>query len=81
MINTAVIFAGGKGTRFLEQTRFLPKPMILAKGVPLLVHVINHYVKYGVSQFVVLTGFKQEEFSKYFKNQYFQKDFFGLYLL
>ena len=69
MINTAVIFAGGKGTRFLEQTRFLPKPMILAKGVPLLVHVINHYVKYGVSQFVVLTGFKQEEFSKYFTNQ------------
>ena len=68
MINTAVIFAGGKGTRFLEQTRFLPKPMILAKGVPLLVHVINHYVKYGVSQFVVLTGFKQKEFSKYFKN-------------
>ena len=69
MINTAVIFAGGKGTRFLEQTRFLPKPMILAKGVPLLVHVINHYVKYGVSQLVVLSGFKQEEFSKYFKNQ------------
>ena len=39
-----------------------------SKGVPLLVHVINHYVKYGVSQFVVLM-FKQEEFSKYFNNQ------------
>lgn len=69
MIKTAVIFAGGKGTRFLEQTRFLPKPMIMAKGVPLLVHIINHYVKYEVSQFVILTGFKQEEFSKYFNNQ------------
>ena len=48
MINTAVIFAGGKGTRFLEQTRFLPKPMILAKGLPLLVHIINHYKNFGI---------------------------------
>ena len=69
MINTAVIFAGGKGTRFLEQTRFLPKPMILAKGIPLLIHIINHYKKFGISKFIVLTGFKQEEFSKYFKKQ------------
>jgi len=67
-INTAVIFAGGKGTRFLEQTRLIPKPMIQANNLPLVVHIINHYENYGVNNFIVLTGYKKESFNEYFEN-------------
>ena len=56
MFKQALIFAGGKGTRFLEQTKFLPKPMIRAKQEPLLIHIINHYIKFGVDDFYILTA-------------------------
>lgn len=67
-IKTSIIFAGGKGTRFLEQTRLIPKPMIKANNLPLVVHIINHYEKYGVDNFIILTGYKKESFNDYFEN-------------
>lgn len=74
MYKQAVIFAGGKGTRFLEQTKFLPKPMIKAKGIPLLIHIINQYKKFNVEDFYILTGYKQEVIGEYFSNStYFKK--------
>ena len=66
MFNQALIFAGGKGTRFLEETRFMPKPMIKANGIPLLVYIINHYKKYGVNEFFILMGYKQNIIKEYF---------------
>ena len=66
MFKQALIFAGGKGTRFLEQTKFLPKPMIRAKQEPLLIHIINHYIKFGVDDFYILTGYKHEVIDEYF---------------
>lgn len=32
----AVIFAGGRGTRFSEKTQYMPKPMIEIGGKPIL---------------------------------------------
>ena len=69
MFKQALIFAGGKGTRFLEQTKFLPKPMIRAKQEPLLIHIINHYIKFGVDDFYILTGYKHEVIDEYFASQ------------
>ena len=43
-IETVMILAGGLGTRFKEYTKDIPKPMINANGVPLLVHIINFYI-------------------------------------
>ena len=40
-IKTAVILAGGRGTRFSEYTKTIPKPMIEAKG-----KLINSHNKY-----------------------------------
>jgi len=74
MYKQALIFAGGKGTRFLEQTKFLPKPMIRAKDEPLLIHIINHYIKFGIDDFYVLTGYKHEVIDEYFAtNQKYKK--------
>lgn len=66
MFKQAVILAGGKGTRFLEQTKFMPKPMIRAKKIPLLIHIINQYKKYDINDFYILTGYKQEIIKDYF---------------
>ena len=38
-----LILAGGQGTRFREETVIKPKPMIEINGVPMLLHIINHY--------------------------------------
>ena len=55
-IKTAMILAGGKGTRFKEKTQKLPKPMIEANGKPLLIYIMEHYLKYGINNFIVLSG-------------------------
>ena len=47
-IDTALILAGGRGTRFLELTRSIPKPMIEAAGKPLLMHIIDIYQKKSI---------------------------------
>ena len=43
-VQTALILAGGKGTRFSEYTDTIPKPMIEANGKPLLIHIMNIYI-------------------------------------
>ncbi len=66
MFNQALILAGGKGTRFLEETKFMPKPMIKANGLPLLIYIIKHYKKFGVNEFFILMGYKQDIIIDYF---------------
>ena len=65
-MNTAMILAGGKGTRFSEMTDKLPKPMIHAGNKPLLIHIINLYVSYNVKNIIVLAGYKKDIISKFF---------------
>ena len=67
-IKTAVILAGGRGTRFSEYTKTIPKPMIEAKGKPLLIHIINIYKLQGISNFYILTGYKSEVIENYFRS-------------
>ena len=60
VIETAMILAGGLGTRFKEYTKDIPKPMINANGIPLLVHIINFYTTFDVKKIYVLAGYKKE---------------------
>ena len=65
-MNTAMILAGGKGTRFSEMTDKLPKPMIRAGSKPILIHIINLYITYNVKNIIVLAGYKKDIISNYF---------------
>jgi glucose-1-phosphate cytidylyltransferase len=65
-IKTLMILAGGKGTRFKEYTKKIPKPMIEASGKPLLIHIIDIYKKYGIEKVIILAGYKQEVIIDYF---------------
>lgn len=62
------ILAGGLGTRISEYTESIPKPMIKIGKYPILIHIINIYVKFGIQNFYILTGYKSFVVKRYFKN-------------
>ena len=64
-----VILCGGKGTRLAEETRVTPKPLVGVGGIPIVSHIINQFMKYEYSEFVLATGYKSENFSQYFSQE------------
>ena len=62
------ILAGGLGTRLSEHTKTIPKPMIKIGRYPMLIHIINLYMKYDHKEFYILLGYKSHIVKKYFKN-------------
>lgn len=69
-IQTAMILAGGLGTRFKEYTQDIPKPMIEANGTPLLIHIIRIYLNFNIKNFVILAGYKKNIIESYFEGKY-----------
>ena len=62
-----IILAGGMGTRLPEYTKKIPKPMVKINGIPIIIHIMSHYIKFGFKKFIIATGYKGEVFQKYFK--------------
>lgn len=63
-----LILAGGLGTRLSQHTKSIPKPMVRVGGLPILIHIMKHYLKYGFNEFYIATGYKSHVIKKYFKN-------------
>jgi len=61
-----VILAGGKGTRLKEVSGNLPKPMVPVLGKPLLQHLIEQCVEYGITDIKLLVSYKKEVIEDYF---------------
>jgi glucose-1-phosphate cytidylyltransferase len=64
-----VILAGGLGTRMSEITKTIPKPMVKVLGKPMIVHIMEHYFKYGFCNFYIALGYKGDLIRKYFKKK------------
>ena len=64
-----IILAGGFGYRISEYTNKIPKPMITINRTPLLIHIINIYKKYGLTNFIISTGYKSNLIENYFKQK------------
>ena len=62
-----VILAGGLGTRLSEYTKTIPKPMVKVNGLPILVYIMNHYIKFGFNDFIIAAGYKGIVIKKYFE--------------
>jgi glucose-1-phosphate cytidylyltransferase len=60
------ILAGGFGTRLSEETSIRPKPMVEVGGRPMLWHIMKMYARHGLTDFVVLGGYKVEFIKQYF---------------
>ena len=64
----AVILAGGKGTRFGEATKKIPKPMIKIGNKPIIWHIIKYLSSQGIKQFIICTGYKEKIIRNYFSS-------------
>ena len=56
----AVILAAGKGTRMGDLTDEVPKPMLPMEGRPILEHIITGLRAAGITEFCLITGWKEE---------------------
>lgn len=70
MVSTAVILAGGMGTRLGEETSTIPKPMVEIGTQPILWHIMKLYAAYGIREFVVCLGYKGYIIKEYFANYF-----------
>jgi len=61
-----VILAGGLGTRLVEETAVLPKPMVEIGGRPILWHIMKIYAERGFDEFAIALGYKGEAIKRYF---------------
>jgi D-glycero-alpha-D-manno-heptose 1-phosphate guanylyltransferase len=62
---TAVLLAGGQGTRIRELYPDVPKPMVPVAGKPFLHWVTAYIARHGVRSFVYSTGYKGEQIEKW----------------
>ena len=64
----AVLLAGGLGTRMREETEFRPKPMVEVGGRPVLWHIMKNLGHFGITDFIVATGYKSDVIKEYYLN-------------
>jgi len=65
-----VIFAGGFGTRLMEETEARPKPMVEIGGKPILWHILKMFEQHGHNEFIICLGYKATFIKEYFYNYY-----------
>ena len=68
-----VILAGGLGTRLPEYTKKVPKPMVKINNKPILIHIMNHYIKFGFNDFIIAAGYKSSVIKRYFNSNLLKK--------
>jgi glucose-1-phosphate cytidylyltransferase len=66
----AVILAGGRGTRISEESVSRPKPMVEIGGRPILWHIMKIYATAGITDFLILLGYKGYMIKEYFANYF-----------
>jgi D-glycero-alpha-D-manno-heptose 1-phosphate guanylyltransferase len=66
---TAILLAGGFGTRIRELYPDVPKPMIPVSGKPFLEWAIQYWVRQGVRRFVISLGHLAEVAERYFASR------------
>jgi glucose-1-phosphate cytidylyltransferase len=69
-----VILCGGRGTRLQGHAPSLPKPMVEIGGRPILWHVIQIYLAQGFRRFLLLTGHRGDQISRFVDRQTWPAD-------
>jgi D,D-heptose 1,7-bisphosphate phosphatase len=63
-IRQCAVLAGGLGTRLGTLTELSPKPMLIRGGRPFLVWLMRELSRFGVTEFLLLTGHMSEEIER-----------------
>jgi|GEM_PF-12939 len=67
-MTTAIILAGGLGTRLMPLTDKTPKPLLPVKGKPIIEHAIDNFRKHGIKDIILSIGYKAEKIKEYFQD-------------
>lgn len=67
---TAIVLAGGQGTRLRSVVPDLPKPMAAVAGRPFLEHLLDYWIAQGVSRFILSVGYRREVIMTHFGAHY-----------
>src|SRR5689334_24975458 len=64
----AVIAAAGFGTRFLPQTKAMPKEMLPIVDKPVIQYVVEELVASGITDIIIVTGWHKRAIEDHFDN-------------
>jgi UTP--glucose-1-phosphate uridylyltransferase len=70
IIRKAVIPAAGFGTRFLPQTKAMPKEMLPIVDKPIIQYVVEELVASGITDIVIVTGWHKRSIEDHFDYPY-----------
>lgn len=65
-VTKAVIPAAGFGTRFLPQTKAMPKEMLPIVDKPVIQYVVESLVKAGIKDIIIVTGYHKRSIEDHF---------------
>jgi NDP-sugar pyrophosphorylase family protein len=65
---TAVVLAGGRGTRIAHLVPDMPKPLVPVAGKPFLEWLTLFLMRHGLKRFVYSTGYKAEQIEAWTKS-------------
>jgi UTP--glucose-1-phosphate uridylyltransferase len=65
-VRKAVIAAAGFGTRFLPQTKAMPKEMLPLVDKPIIQQIVEELVSAGITDIVIVTGFHKRTIEDHF---------------
>ena len=65
-VTKAVIAAAGFGTRFLPQTKAMPKEMLPLIDKPIIQYVVEELVAVGVKDIIIVTGYSKRSIEDHF---------------
>ena len=70
MVTTAIILAGGLGTRLKKVVPDLPKPMALIRERPFLEYQMDFWISQGVTKFILSVGYLNHIIIDHFGDSY-----------
>ena len=70
MVKTAIILAGGLGTRLREAVPDLPKPMVPIHNRPFLEHQMDYWIEQGITRFILSVGYLKDIIINHFGENY-----------
>ncbi len=69
-IRKAVIPAAGFGTRFLPQTKAMPKEMLPLVDKPVIQYVVEELVEAGITEIIIVTGYHKRSIEDHFDHNF-----------
>lgn len=67
-VRKAVIAAAGFGTRFLPQTKAMPKEMLPIVDKPIIQYIVEELVEAGIEDIIIVTGYHKRSIEDHFDN-------------